>query len=70
MDERQKIMQEIVNQKALLSSGESNIGDWKVIKCYEARLQDNELPYDINDLMAKRAAVRRKINELEAQLEA
>lgn len=69
MDEKKnRIAQEIINQKSLLSSGESDIGDWKVIKCYEAKLQDKATPYDVDELLAKRAEVRKKINELEAQL--
>lgn len=65
-----KIQQEIIVQKSLLSSGESDIGDWKVIKCYEAKLKDTPMPYNVDDLLAKRAEVRKRINELEAQLEA
>lgn len=69
MDEKKnRIAQEIINQKSLLSSGESDIGDWKVIKCYEAKLQDKAMPYDVDELLAKRTEVRKKINELEAQL--
>ena len=53
-----------------LSASSSDIGDWKVVKCYEAKLQGNELPYDLNELMAERQAVRDRINELQAELEA
>ena len=66
----EKIQQEIIIQKSLLSSGESDIGDWKILKCYEAKLKDAPMPYDIDDLLAKRAEVRKRINELESQLEA
>lgn len=52
-----------------LSASSSDIGDWKVVKCYEAKLQGNELPYDLNELMAERQAVRDRINELQEELE-
>lgn len=39
--------------------------DYKVIKCYESFLTNQEYPYDINDLCEKRNIIRNKINELE-----
>ena len=42
--------------------------DYRVIKCYEASLLDEQLPYDIKELHARREEQRRKINELEALL--
>lgn len=66
----EKINRQIIDLKASLGSDESPIGDWKVIKCYEAKLLEKEMPYDVNDLLAKRAEVRKRINELEAQLDA
>ena len=47
----------------------SAVGDWKVIKCYEASLVGHELPYDITELMEARQAVRDEINELQTELE-
>ena len=44
--------------------------DYKIIKCSEAQLLGEELPYDISSLHAERQALRDKINELEQQLEA
>ena len=69
MDERQRIEQEIRNLEADLSSNASDVGDWKVIKCYEASLQGKSLPYDIDELMTARQNIRKRINELQAQLE-
>ena len=69
MDERQQIQQEILNLEADLASNASDIGDWKIIKCYEASLQGKPLPYDINELMTARQNIRKRINELQAQLE-
>lgn len=39
--------------------------DYQVIKCMEANLTGEELPYDISLLHTKRQAIRDKINELE-----
>lgn len=42
--------------------------DYKVIKCMEAYLCGEELPYDIEALHAERNAQRSEINELEGTL--
>ena len=59
------ISQQIQTLKASLSST-----DYKIIKCSEAQLLGEELPYDIASLHTERQALRDKINELEQQLEA
>lgn len=64
-----KKQQEIVSLMNKLSSSASDIGDWKIIKCYEAKLNENEMPYDINDLMTKRSEVRKQINLLQDEME-
>lgn len=51
-----------------LDAPTSDIGDWKIVKCYEAKLLDKELPYDLETLMSERQAVRDEINELQAEL--
>ena len=43
--------------------------DYKIIKCSEAQLIGEELPYDIMALHAERQALRDKINELEGSVE-
>ena len=72
MDEKntqiQQLRQEVINMEASLSANTSEIGDYKIIKCYEATLTGTEAPYDIKDLTAKRQAVRDKINEVEAEI--
>ena len=72
--EIQKKKQEIINLEASLSSNTSEIGDYRVIKCYEATLSGAKtMPYDTATLLAERQKVRDKINALEdevAQLEA
>lgn len=52
-----------------LGAPNSTYGDWKVIKCYEASLAGQELPYNITELMETRQAVRDEINTLQAELE-
>lgn len=42
-------------------------GDYKVIKCMEAQLSGAEMPYDVNDLVAERNAIRAEINALEKE---
>ncbi len=66
-DEYQELYMKICNLKADLTSNASPIGDWKVIKCIEAQLAGEELPYDLEALRAERQAVRTQINEYEAQ---
>ncbi len=48
-----------------LTSYDSNIGDWKVIKCMEAYMIGNPMPYDIKELHDERQKVRDQINSLE-----
>ena len=40
MNEMEIKQQEIINLQSQLSSSASPIGDWKVIKCYEAKMQN------------------------------
>ena len=67
MNEMEIKQQEIINLQSQLSSSVSPIGDWKVIKCYEAKLMGNPMPYDYEDLIAKREAVRNQIRALEGR---
>ena len=68
-NETQEKQQEIINLRLKLSSDLSDIGDYKVVKTYEARLKGEEDPYDTYDLIAKRRAVRDEINKLQQELE-
>lgn len=54
---------EVRLQKTLLSES-----DYKVIKCMEAYLCGEELPYDIMSLHEERDAQRARINELEGDI--
>jgi hypothetical protein len=42
--------------------------DYKVIKCYEAQLANEEMPYDLQQLLAQRKAWREEINQLEFEI--
>ena len=74
MDEKQKNIQEkqqeIINLQAHLASKNSEIGDYKIIKCYEASLMGKEVPYDAKALIAERQTVRDKINALQEEIKA
>lgn len=67
--ERETIESSIRALVSKLDAPTSDIGDWKIIKIYEARLQGEPDPYDYDELAAARQAVRDEINELQAQLE-
>lgn len=74
MDEKTKErlikQQEIINLKTELSGENSDIGDYKIFKTYEARLKGETDPYDTDTLLKDRQAVRDKINQLQKELEA
>ena len=75
MDEKQKNIQEkqqeIINLQAHLASKNSEIGDYRVIKCYEATLSGAKtMPYDTATLLAERQKVRDKINALQEEIKA
>lgn len=53
--------------KSFLSSQDSPIGDWKVVKIYEARMSGEPDPYDFDELTANRQLVRDEINRLQAE---
>lgn len=42
--------------------------DYKVIKCYEASLLSQELPYDIENVHKERQDIRDRINDLEMMI--
>ena len=67
--DRERVESEIRTLQSRLDAPTSDIGDWKIIKIYEARLSGESDPYNFDELKAARQAVRDKINELQAQLE-
>lgn len=64
----QYVKSKIKELKKRLSSSDSNIGDYKITKCYEASLAGEPLPYDIKSLREERQKVRDEINRLEELL--
>ena len=66
--DHERIESEIRTLQSKLDAPTSDIGDWKIIKIYEARLSGESDPYNFDELKAARQAVRDKINELQAQL--
>jgi 6-pyruvoyl-tetrahydropterin synthase len=42
--------------------------DYKIIKCYEAQLGNNPMPYNIKNLLTQREAIRNQINQLEKEI--
>jgi hypothetical protein len=73
-DEKQKkiddLNRQIIELRSNLAADTSNIGDYKIVKTYEARLLGKDDPYDTNQLIEERNATRSKINELQEELAA
>lgn len=67
--ERDRIESEIRTLVSSLDAPTSDIGDWKIVKIYEARLKGEPDPYDYEELAARRQEARDRINELQQQLE-
>lgn len=67
--ERDAIESQIRTLTSKLDAPTSDIGDWKIIKIYEARLSGESDPYNFEELKAARQPVRDEINALQAQLE-
>lgn len=67
--EQERISKRINFLKNQLSSKESAVGDWKIIKIYEARMQNKPDPYDFDELVTAREEIRAEINRLQEQAE-
>ena len=67
-DKRNALNAELASLMSGLSANTSPIGDWKVIKVYEARMLGKEDPYDMEQLSAQRQAARDRINEIQNEL--
>lgn len=68
-DEYNRKQQRICDLTSELESSASSIGDWKIIKCYEAKMKDKEMPYDVDKLIADRQVIRDEINRIRDELE-
>lgn len=60
---------ELAQLMSNLAANTSSIGDWKIIKIYEARIEGLPDPYDFDSLAAARQATRVRINEIQKELE-
>lgn len=67
-EERGNLEAELRALHSSLSAASSGVGDWKVIKCYEATLKGTSAPYNVEELLAERQQIRDRINEIEALL--
>ena len=67
-DKRNALNAELASLMSGLSANTSPIGDWKVIKVYEARVLGKEDPYDMEQLAAARQTARDRINEIQNEL--
>lgn len=67
-EERGNLEAELRALHSSLSAASSGVGDWKVIKCYEATLKGILAPYNVEELLAERQQIRDRINEIEALL--
>lgn len=65
---RNALNAELAQLTSNLSANTSPIGDWKVIKIYEARMHGKEDPYDFDELSARRQATRDRINQIQEEL--
>ena len=63
-----EIQTEITVLMNKLSSNSSDIGDWRINKIYEYRMQGNVDPNDFEQLCNERQAVRDRINVLQEEL--
>lgn len=60
---------ELMELMSNLSANTSSIGDWKIIKIYEARIKGLEDPYNFDELAAARQAARDRINAIQEEIE-
>jgi hypothetical protein len=67
-DKKNALNAERAQLMSSLSANTSPVGDWKIIKIYEARLKGEQDPYDFEQLSAARQAARDRINEIQEEL--
>jgi len=70
LTEQEKKDTNFLNKTSLVDSLKQNLinTDYQVIKCYEAQLLNEEMPYNLQDLLAQRKAWRDEINALEFEI--
>ena len=63
-NERNALNAEKAQLMSNLAANTSSIGDWKIMKIYEARMRGAEDPYDFDALVLQRQAARDRIQEI------
>lgn len=64
----QEIQTEILRLRNQLSADTSDIGDYRIMKIYEARINAEPDPYSADTLIAQRQAARDRINTLKKEI--
>lgn len=67
-NERNALNAEKAQLMSNLAANTSQIGDWKIMKIYEARMRGAEDPYDFDALVLQRQAARDRIQEINIEL--
>jgi hypothetical protein len=62
-NEKEQKIGRVVDLKKMLTDS-----DYQIIKCYEAFMRQQTLPYNLEEISAQRDAWRAEINELEEEL--
>lgn len=68
-NKRNSLNAELAQLMSNLSANTSSIGDWKIVKIYEARLKGESDPYNFEELSIQRQATRDRINVIQKELE-
>lgn len=68
-NERNALNAEKAQLMSNLAANTSPIGDWKIMKIYEARMRGAEDPYDFDALVLQRQAARDRIQEINVELD-
>ena len=64
----QEIQTEILRLRNQLSADTSDVGDYRIMKIYEARINAEPDPYSADTLIAQRQAARDRINTLKKEI--
>lgn len=67
-NERNALNAEMAQLMSNLAANTSSIGDWKIMKIYEARMKGAEDPYNFDELTLQRQAARDRIQDIKIEL--
>lgn len=67
-EQRNALNAERASLMSALAANTSNIGNWKVMEIYEARLRGEADPYNFEELAAQRQEARNRINVINIEL--